>query len=172
MSDVTSLAAGAWSVVEDHKSLLNGQSKLLTSAKYATMSCSSKRIFLRLSHMGMSKSLDAHSDCRRVSEILNRVGDKWTMQVVVVLRDQPRRFNDLKRQLDGISQQMLTRTLKMLERDGMVERSVRGTSPPQVDYTLTALGRSLSEPVRQLAQWALAHLETVHDNRLRYDANP
>ncbi len=122
--------------------------------------------------MGMSKSLDAHSDCRRVSEILNRVGDKWTMQVVVVLRDQPRRFNDLKRQLDGISQQMLTRTLKMLERDGMVERSVRGTSPPQVDYTLTALGRSLSEPVRQLAQWALAHLETVHDNRLRYDANP
>ena len=60
---------------------------------------------------------------------------------------------------------------KMLERDGMVERTVRATSPPQVDYVLTELGRSLSEPVRQLAQWALAHLQTVHDHRLRYDAN-
>ncbi len=63
-------------------------------------------------------------DCRQVSEVLNRVGDKWTMQVVVALRDQPRRFNDLKRQVGGISQQMLTRTLKTLERDGMVERTV------------------------------------------------
>jgi DNA-binding HxlR family transcriptional regulator len=120
--------------------------------------------------MNVSKPRDAHADCRQVSEILNRVGDKWTMQVVVVLRDQPQRFNDLKRRVDGISQQMLTRTLKMLERDGMVERTVRGTSPPQVDYALTTLGQSLSEPVRQLAQWTLAHLASIHDNRLRYDA--
>ena len=121
--------------------------------------------------MDMSESPAVHANCRQVGEILNRVGDKWTMQVVVALRDRPRRFNDLKRQVDGISQQMLTRTLKMLERDGMVERTVRATSPPQVDYVLTELGRSLSEPVRQLAQWALAHLQTVHDHRLRYDAN-
>ncbi len=120
--------------------------------------------------MDVSSLPDAHVDCRRVSEIRSRVGDKWTMQVVVSLRDQPRRFKDLKRQVEGISQQMLTRTLKMLERDGMVERRVRGTTPPQVEYALTALELSLSEPVRQLAQWALAHLEAVDENRLRYDA--
>lgn len=108
--------------------------------------------------------------CRRVSEILNRVGDKWSMQVIVVLRDGPRRFNDLRRQVNGISQQMLTRTLKVLERDGLVERTVRVTSPPQVDYALTPFGRSLAEPVRELARWALANLETLYDNRARYDA--
>lgn len=109
--------------------------------------------------------------CRQVSEVLNRVGDKWSMQVIVVLRDQPRRFNDLRRQVNGISQQMLTRTLKVLERDGLVERTVRATSPPQVDYALTPFGHSLSEPVRELAKWALANLDTLYDNRLRYDAN-
>jgi DNA-binding HxlR family transcriptional regulator len=122
--------------------------------------------------MDMPAALDAASaDCHGVSEILNRVGDKWTMQVVVALRDRPRRFNDLKRQVAGISQQMLTRTLKMLERDGMVERTVCSTTPPQVEYALSELGRSLSEPVRQLAQWAGAHLATIHENRLRYDTN-
>ncbi|MGO4570097.1 winged helix-turn-helix transcriptional regulator [Rhizobium sp. 2YAF20] len=122
--------------------------------------------------MDMPTPPDASSaDCRGVSEILNRVGDKWTMQVVVALRDKPRRFNDLKRQVAGISQQMLTRTLKTLERDGMVERTVSATTPPQVEYALSELGQSLSEPVRQLAQWAVAHLATIHDNRLRYDTN-
>jgi DNA-binding HxlR family transcriptional regulator len=110
-------------------------------------------------------------DCRRVSEILNRVGDKWTMQVVVVLGDQPRRFNDLRRHVNGISQQMLTRTLKVLERDGLIARTVRDTSPPQVEYALTPFGVSLAEPVRELARWALANLDTLYDNRLRYDAN-
>jgi DNA-binding HxlR family transcriptional regulator len=118
--------------------------------------------------MDVSTSVDTR-DCRRVSEILNRVGDKWTMQVIVVLRDQPRRFNDLRRQVNGISQQMLTRTLKVLERDGLVVRTVRGTSPPQVDYALTPFGVSLSEPVRELAKWALANLDALYDNRLRYD---
>lgn len=122
--------------------------------------------------MDMPTPVDTR-DCRRVSEILNRVGDKWTMQVVVVLCDGPRRFNELRRQVNGISQQMLTRTLKVLERDGLVERTVRGTSPPQVEYALTAFGVSLSEPVRQLARWALANLDTLYDNRLRYDeGNP
>lgn len=120
--------------------------------------------------MDMPVTPDAASaDCRGVSEILSRVGDKWTMQVVVALRDRPRRFNELKRQVAGISQQMLTRTLKMLERDGMVERTVSSTTPPQVEYALSDLGRSLSEPVRQLAHWAGAHLATIQDNRLRYD---
>jgi DNA-binding HxlR family transcriptional regulator len=109
------------------------------------------------------------ADCRGVSEILSRVGDKWTVQVVIALRDKPRRFNDIKRTVGGISQQMLTRTLKTLERDGMVKRTVSATTPPQVEYALTALGRSLSATVRQLAQWARAHLATIHKNRLRYD---
>ena len=121
--------------------------------------------------MNVLTPLDVITDCRRVSEVLSRVGDKWTMQVVVTLREEPRRFNEIKRQVGGISQQMLTRTLKTLERDGMVKRTVRATTPPQVEYALTALGRSLSVPVRQLAQWARAHLATIHDNRLRYDAN-
>ena len=121
--------------------------------------------------MNVTTPLDAPRDCRGVSEVLSRVGDKWTVQVVVALRDQPRRFNDIKRQVGGISQQMLTRTLKTLERDGMVKRTVCATTPPQVEYELTPLGRSLSEPVRQLANWARAHLATIHDNRLRYDAD-
>lgn len=113
---------------------------------------------------------DASLDCRQVSEVLNRIGDKWTMQVVAELRDRPRRFNELKRRVGGISQQMLTRTLKALERDGMVERTVCPTTPPQVEYALTALGRSLSVPVRQLAQWARGHLAIIHDNRRQYDS--
>ncbi len=89
----------------------------------------------------------------------------------LALRERSRRLNELKRQVGGISQQMLTRTLKTLERDGMVERTVCPTTRPQVEYALTALGRSLSEPVRYLAQRARANLVTIHDNRLRYDAN-
>ncbi|WP_456756540.1 MULTISPECIES: winged helix-turn-helix transcriptional regulator [unclassified Bradyrhizobium] len=119
----------------------------------------------------MPSSPEAPPDCRQVSEVLSRVGDKWTMQVVVALRDQPRRFNELKRQVGDISQQMLTRTLKTLERDGMVERTVCPTTPPQVEYTLTALGHSLSEPVRHLAQWTRANIATIHANRSRYDAS-
>ena len=110
-------------------------------------------------------------NCRKVSEVFNRVGDKWSMQVIVVLRDQPHRFNDLRRQINGISQQMLTRTLKALERDGLVERTVRAMSPPQVNYSLTPFGNSLALPVRELAEWARANLDTLHENRYRYDAN-
>jgi len=120
--------------------------------------------------MDMPSLPDASPDCRQVSEVLSRVGDKWTMQVVVALRDQPRRFNELKRQVGDISQQMLTRTLKTLERDGLVERTVCPTTPPQVEYALTALGHSLSEPVRYLAQWARVNIVTIHNNRQRYDS--
>jgi len=111
----------------------------------------------------------AGADCKGVSEILSRVGDKWTIQVVVALRLGPLRFNGLKRQVGGISQQMLTRTLKTLERDGMIERTVHPSTPPQVEYTLTPLGHSLSETVRHLADWAAAHTENIWENRLRYD---
>uniref|UniRef100_E1TI36 Transcriptional regulator, HxlR family n=1 Tax=Burkholderia sp. (strain CCGE1003) TaxID=640512 RepID=E1TI36_BURSG len=119
--------------------------------------------------MDMTTPIDAPRNCSGVSEIFSQVGEKWTMQVVVALRERPRRFNDIKRIVSGISQQMLTRTLRNLERDGMVERTVRATAPPQVDYGLTELGQSLAESVRQLAEWARVHRAVIHDNRSRYD---
>jgi DNA-binding HxlR family transcriptional regulator len=112
----------------------------------------------------------AGADYRAVSEILSRVGDKWTIQVVVALRSGSQRFNGIKRRVGGISQQMLTRTLKTPERDGMVERTVRHTTPPQVEYMLTPLGFSLSDTARHLADWAAAHQGAIASNRLRYDA--
>jgi DNA-binding HxlR family transcriptional regulator len=119
-------------------------------------------------------NLPAHpgenNDCRRVGSILSLVGDKWTVMIVMILREGPRRFNDIKRTVGGISQQMLTRTLKALERDGMVLRTVHPTVPPQVEYQLTLLGHSLAEPVIQLGAWAGAHLEEIERNRTRFDA--
>ena len=112
----------------------------------------------------------AHADCRAVSEILSRVGDKWTIQVVVALMPGPLRFNEVKRRVGGISQQMLTRTLKTLERDGMVERVVHPSTPPQVEYTLTRLGHSLAETAHQLALWAAAHQGDIAGHRQKYDA--
>lgn len=119
----------------------------------------------------MTESPHPHADpdCRAVSELLSRVGDKWTVLIVKALVDRPRRFNDLKREIGGISQQMLTRTLRTLERDGMVVRTVHHTVPPSVEYALTDLGRSLSVPVLALADWTFAHLPQIHANRAVYD---
>lgn len=115
----------------------------------------------------------ANPDCRAVSELLSRVGDKWTVLIVKALEARPRgrglRFNELKREIGGISQQMLTRTLKTLERDGMVARTVHATVPPSVEYALTPLGRSLAVPVMALADWTFAHLPQIHANRAAYD---
>ena len=108
--------------------------------------------------------------CRQVSRILARVGDKWTVLVVMLLGGGPRRFNDIKRQVDGISQRMLTLTLRMLERDGMVRRTVTPVIPPRVDYELTPLGRSLLDPVRALGEWAQANIETIEAARAVFDA--
>ncbi|MXP30051.1 transcriptional regulator [Porphyrobacter algicida] len=119
----------------------------------------------------MTESPHPHSnpDCRAVSELLSRVGDKWTVLIVKALETQSRRFNELKREVGGISQQMLTRTLRMLERDGMVTRTVHPTVPPQVDYALTDLGRSLAVPVMALTEWTFANLPEIHANRAAYD---
>lgn len=111
----------------------------------------------------------ADPDCRAVSELLGRVGDKWTVLIVKALETEPRRFNALKREIGGISQQMLTRTLKTLERDGMVARTVHATVPPSVEYALTDLGHSLAVPVMALADWTFAHLPQIHANRTAYD---
>ena len=108
--------------------------------------------------------------CAGVGELLGRIGDKWTVRVIVCLSSQSRRFNELKREIDGISQQMLTRTVKLLEQDGLIERTVIATTPPHVSYALTPLGRSLSEPVRRLSEWAVSHRAAIRDNRLQYHA--
>lgn len=113
---------------------------------------------------------DRHRDCRRVTPVLNRVGDKWSMQVVMDLASGPKRFSELKRALDGVSQRMLTLTLRGLERDGLVTRTVTPTIPPRVDYELTELGISLREPVRALGQWALDHIDCIFSAQQRYDS--
>jgi DNA-binding HxlR family transcriptional regulator len=109
------------------------------------------------------------SDCRDVASILARVGDKWSVFVIMRLGDGPRRFNEIKRMVGGISQRMLTLTLRGLERDGLVTRTVFPTIPPRVDYELTDLGRGLSQPVIALGTWAIEHLTEIEDARARFD---
>jgi|SRR5665647_257774 len=115
-------------------------------------------------------NLHVPEDCRAVSEVLARVGDKWTVLVVSTLGGGPKRFNELRRALGSISQRMLTLTLRGLERDGLVTRTVFPTVPPRVDYELTRLGRSLLEPVNGLSLWARKHRAAIVDARLRFDA--
>ncbi len=110
-----------------------------------------------------------HEDCRKISQILARIGEKWSMLVVMLLWDGPRRFNDIRRSTGGISQQMLTRTLRGLERDGMVIRTIFLTSPPQVEYRLTELGHSMSEPVLAFGRWVQEHLAGIDVARERFD---
>ncbi|UFZ08275.1 helix-turn-helix transcriptional regulator [Bradyrhizobium ontarionense] len=110
-----------------------------------------------------------HNDCRGVASILARVGDKWSVFVIMMLGGGPKRFNELKRLVGGISQRMLTLTLRGLERDGLVTRTVFPTIPPRVDYELTDLGRGLSSPVKALGEWAMAHQDQIEDARMRFD---
>ena len=111
----------------------------------------------------------AHADCRGVSEVLARVGDKWSVLIISLLCDGPRRFNEIKRMVGGISQRMLTLTLRGLERDGLVTRTVFPTIPPRVDYELTDLGRSLWKPVEALGTWAREHLPEIEAAKARFD---
>ena len=109
------------------------------------------------------------AECGATREVLTRVGDKWSVLVVVLLGDRAMRFNEIKRTLAGISQRMLTSTLRGLERDGLVRRTVHPTNPPQVEYALTGLGRSLLDPVRVLAVWAQGHRGEVMQARAAFD---
>ena len=110
-----------------------------------------------------------HADCRGVASILSMVGDKWSVFVIMMLGDGPKRFNELKRMINGISQRMLTLTLRGLERDGLVTRTVFPTIPPRVDYELTDLGRGLQQPVKALGQWAMDHLMQIEAARTKFD---
>ena len=109
------------------------------------------------------------ADCP-VRDVLDRLGDAWSFLVVLRLAEGPQRFNALKRSVGGVSQRMLTVTLRGLERDGLVRRTVFPTTPPRVEYRLTTLGESLVEPMTALTRWASTHHDTVRAARSRYDA--
>jgi DNA-binding HxlR family transcriptional regulator len=108
--------------------------------------------------------------CRTISTLLSRIGDKWTVLVVQTLGEGPRRFNELRREIPSVSQRMLTLTLRNLERDGLVNRTVTPSIPPRVDYELTKLGRSLLTPILGLANWALDNIEAIHQAQASFDA--
>jgi DNA-binding HxlR family transcriptional regulator len=112
--------------------------------------------------------LPEHADCG-IRDVLDRVGDKWSVLVVVELASGPRRFRELQRAVDGISQRMLTLTVRRLERDGLVTRTVYPTVPAQVDYRLTETGASLTHLVKALADWSLAHRSGIAQSRHDYD---
>ncbi|MCU7367637.1 helix-turn-helix transcriptional regulator [Pantoea stewartii] len=124
-----------------------------------------------LSHTGVPAVLPAPETegCQATREILNRIGDKWSLYIIASLANGKQRFNQLRRSIDGISQRMLTLTLRGLERDGLISRTVYPTIPPRVDYELTDLGRSLSEPVMALVNWANNNRSAIAESRQHYD---
>lgn len=113
----------------------------------------------------------ASSRCLVVRDVLDRVGDKWSIPLIGLLSDGPKRFSELKRGIEGISQRMLTLTLRGLERDGLVTRTVYPTVPPKVEYALTKLGRTLRGPLAAIGSWAVDHLDDIHEARTKFDAS-
>ena len=109
------------------------------------------------------------TDCRPVAEILSRIGDKWSVMLVMELHGGKKRFSELRRTLHGISQKMLTTSLRGLERDGFITRTIHPTIPPKVEYQLTDLGRELAIPVRALGEWATQNRDRVLAARDRFD---
>ncbi|WP_290058237.1 winged helix-turn-helix transcriptional regulator [Amycolatopsis solani] len=103
-------------------------------------------------------------------QLLDRIGDQWTVLIVGALKGGPLRFTEIGRRVDGISQKVLTQTLRSLVRDGILTRTAYATIPPKVEYELTPLGRNLSEPLEMLDQWARVHMASVQDARDAYDA--
>lgn len=108
---------------------------------------------------------------RTLAETLARIGDKWSMMTIVSLERGETRFNALRREIEGVSQKMLTSTLRSLERDGYVARRTEPTKPPSVYYSLTPLGREVLEPVRALATWVLSRMDAIHAARAAHDQN-
>ncbi|QXJ23101.1 helix-turn-helix transcriptional regulator [Actinomadura graeca] len=112
---------------------------------------------------------DTRNDCE-VRQILDRIADKWSLLVIALLDQRSLRFTELRRRIDGVSQRMLTRTLRHLERDGLVTRTVHPTVPPRVDYALTTMGATLHETIRSLVTWTEAHQNAIAAARAAYDA--
>ena len=124
------------------------------------------KLFARIEKHGVDSVAPS---CRPVTDILARVGDKWSVMIVMLLAPGPRRFNEMRRAINGISQRMLTLTLRGLERDGLVTRTVFPTIPPRVDYELTELGQSLRKPIEALGEWAFTNRPQVEAARARFD---
>jgi DNA-binding HxlR family transcriptional regulator len=121
-----------------------------------------------------TKTIPGLAECSRsmlpVSDVLAQIGGKWTIYAIVALSHGPRRFSELKREIEGVSQKMLTATLRDLEKDGFVTRKVTPSMPPRVDYALTDMGRELREPLSAIGQWANANRGRVEDARNRFAA--
>lgn len=116
-------------------------------------------------------NLSDTTDCLRATDALARVGDKWSVLIFMQLEDEPRRFGELRRLISGISAKMLASTLRALEREGFVSRTVFPTNPPSVEYALTDLGREMAEPVRAVGMWVLDNLPRIEEARRRFDEN-
>jgi DNA-binding HxlR family transcriptional regulator len=113
---------------------------------------------------------DLHSaDCQKISQVLARVGEKWSVLIITLLAGGPHRFTEIKRSINGISQRMLTLCLRGLERDGLIKRTVIAVMPPHVEYDLTPLGRSLTKPVIALGTWANNHIADIDAARAAFD---
>ena len=106
---------------------------------------------------------------RVIRDVLDRIGDRWSAIVLAELSDGPRRYGELRRSISGISQRMLTYSLRGLERDGMISRTVRPTTPPQVEYALTEVGHELHLTLTTVEDWALANHDYIQNSRARYD---
>lgn len=121
---------------------------------------------------GSSREVDPiqEKSCPFVREVLSLVGDKWSVLVIVLLGDSTRRFNEMKRMIEGISQRMLTLTLRGLERDGLVKRAVYPTVPPRVEYALTPLGKKLLKTVEDMARWAVVNRKDIERARADFDS--
>jgi DNA-binding HxlR family transcriptional regulator len=122
---------------------------------------------------GTSESLShtcGTDEACEVRQILDRIGDKWSLLVIALLDRGSRRFTELRREIDGISQRMLTLTLRQLERDGLVLRTVHPVVPPRVDYELTPLGTTLLTTIHSLVKWTMEHREEINNARATYDS--
>ncbi len=116
-------------------------------------------------------NMSVPGDCEQISPILSAVGNKWTVLVILILSEGPKRYNQMRREIESISQRMLTVTLRGLERDGLVWRRVRAErNPPQVEYGLTDLGRTLIAPLFALCHWSALNVDLIGANQRRYDA--
>lgn len=107
--------------------------------------------------------------CKPAREVMSRIGDKWSALIVIALRDGPLRFGEIKRVIGSVSQRMLTLTLRCMERDGLIERTVTPTKPQRVDYELTKLGHSLRAPVEALGRWAFEHKQEIETAQRNFD---
>ncbi|MDM7851451.1 winged helix-turn-helix transcriptional regulator [Pseudochrobactrum kiredjianiae] len=148
---------------------MTSQAKTAQKKNSATQSDEAEKNTLPLLAETAGFVTDENGTCP-IREVLDRVGDTWSLLVILNLQQGTVRFNALRRLVEGISQRMLTVTLRSLERDGLVLRIVRPTSPPEVEYSLTALGMSLAKPIDSLGQWAVDNRHMMREERARFDA--